>query len=200
MIYAPRLLLIGATGRNAGKTLMATAVIRRFSAMTPIVGAKVTTISERNGECPRGGKGCGVCSSVDGKFVITLEEKGTEEKDTQRLLAAGAEKVFWLRVLKDHLEEGARALLEQAGPDAWIVCESNSLRTVLEPGLFIMVSAQDAGSVKPSAVQVYDRIDVLAPFDGKSFAFDVSQIELREKGWALAPGYLERSQKPHDTV
>lgn len=185
MIDAPRMLLVGATGRNAGKTALATEVIRRIAAEVPIVGAKVTAIAERDGQCPRGGSGCGVCSSLEGAYCITREEAGEEGKDTQRLLAAGARPVYWLRVLKSHLEEGARALMEAIGPDAWVVCESNSLRTVLKPGVFIMVTAPRAENLKPSAKQVFGLTDAVATFDGRGFDFDLNNIKLTRSGWIV---------------
>ncbi len=201
MINVPRMLLVGATGRNAGKTVLAAELIRRFSARAPVIGAKVTAIAERDGQCPRGGKGCGVCTSLEGAYCITREEEGAEGKDTQRLLSAGAQRVYWLRVLKPHLEEGARALLDQAGADAWVVCESNSLRTVVKPGLFIMVTGQGKAALKPSAEVVYDKMDLLARFDGQGFDFDLNRIRQTQKGWALVPASrIERSKKRYDTV
>lgn len=185
MIYAPRMLLIGATGRNSGKTVLAVGVIRKFHDIVSIVGAKVTAITDRDGQCPRGGKGCGVCSSIEGAFCITREEEGAEGKDTQRLIRAGAHRVYWLRALKAHLEEGACALMNEIGPDAWVVCESNSLRTVLEPGLFLMMTAKGMPSMKPSAAQVYGKVDVLVPFDGEEFGFDLDSLNLTRNGWAL---------------
>jgi hypothetical protein len=186
MIYAPRMLLIGSTGRNAGKTVLAAALIRKFHAVVPIVGAKVTAIAARDGQCPRGGKGCGVCSSLEGEYCITREEEGVEGKDTQRLIRAGAQRVYWLRVLKAHIEEGARALMDEIGEDAWVVCESNSLRTVLKPGLFVMVSAAGSASVKPSAAQVYGDIDLSVSFDGEGFNFDLDKFTLTEDRWAVS--------------
>jgi hypothetical protein len=182
---------------------MATAVIRRFHTLVPIVGAKVTAITDRDGQCPRGGKGCGVCSSLESEYCITREEDGAEDKDTQRLIRAGAQRVYWLRVLKSHLhlKEGARALMNEIGPDAWVVCESNSLRTVLKPGLFLMVSPAGSVSVKPSAAQVYGKVDVLVPFDGEGFGFDLDSLNLTQNGWALSPGsQVEKTRKHDDTV
>ena len=90
------MLMVGAAGRNAGKTEFACSVIRKFGRGHEIVGAKVTTIGQRGGACPRGGEGCGVCSSLEGNYCITEETGALPGKDTSRLLAAGARRVFWL--------------------------------------------------------------------------------------------------------
>lgn len=196
MIYAPRMLLIGSTGRNAGKTLLATQLIRRFSAELSVVGAKVTAIDERNGRCPRGGRGCGVCSSLLGEFCITREENAPDSKDTRRLADAGAEKVYWLRVLKSRLEPGARALLETIGENAWVVCESNSLRTVLEPGLFLMVTADPSAPMKPSAATVSHYADAFIRFDTGGLGFDIEDISISDSGWKFTPARMEGRQTP----
>ena len=107
-----RMLLIGSTGANAGKTELACGVISKFSRNREIIGIKVTTIKAKDGKCPRGGTGCGVCSSLKDDFCITEETCSTSGKDTARLLAAGASRVFWLRVMKESLTEGINALFE----------------------------------------------------------------------------------------
>ncbi|MFB0524886.1 MAG: nucleoside-triphosphatase, partial [Phycisphaerae bacterium] len=130
MIKLDGMLMIGSAGANVGKTELACALIRKFSKNTDVIGIKVTTIKAKDGRCPRGGQGCGVCSSLEGNFYITRETNTTSGKDTARLLAAGASRVFWLRVMKTHLKEGIAALLDIIGPNAISICESNSLRQV----------------------------------------------------------------------
>ncbi len=109
MIKLDGMLMIGSSGAKVGKTELACALIRKFSKSRPIIGIKVTTIKTKDGQCPRGGEGCGVCPSLEGNFAVTEEVDSSSEKDTARLLAAGASQVFWLRVMKTHLEEGITA-------------------------------------------------------------------------------------------
>ncbi len=112
MIRLDGMLMIGSAGANVGKTELACAILRKFSrAGEEIVGIKVTTIDEKDGQCPRGGEGCGVCSSLEGVYLITQESDPASGKDTARLLAAGANRVYWLRVLRAHIEQGLTALL-----------------------------------------------------------------------------------------
>ena len=154
MIKLDSMLMIGSAGANVGKTELACALLRKFSKDTEITGIKVTTIKAKDGQCPRGGQGCGVCSSLEGDFCITEEGNKSSNKDTARLLAAGANRVFWLRVMRTHLEEGIKALLDIIGPDVISICESNSLRHVVEPGLFLMVEHQNLKRWKNSAQSV----------------------------------------------
>ncbi|MBA7608813.1 Molybdenum cofactor guanylyltransferase [subsurface metagenome] len=183
MLKLDGMLMIGSAGINAGKTVLACAVIKKFCKSTNITGIKVTTIKAKDGTCPRGGRGCGVCSSLDGNFCITEELKRNSSKDTSRLLAAGASRVFWLRVMRSHLKQGLNALLSIMGPDAVSICESNSLRHVLEPGLFLMVTAPNLKKWKASAQDVRRYVDKVVVSDGSNFDFDIDEIKLTQRRW-----------------
>ena len=74
--------MIGSAGRKSGKTELARRLIKKFREKGKVVGLKVTTIREKDGRCPRGGEGCGVCSSLEGTFSLTEEHNGTSSKDT----------------------------------------------------------------------------------------------------------------------
>jgi len=181
------MLMIGSAGANAGKTELACAVLRKFSRLDQaIVGIKVTTINEKDGQCPRGGEGCGACSSLDGVYLITEETDPDSGKDTSRLLAAGASRVYWLRILRKHIDEGFAALLDVLGPDAISICESNSLRHVVEPGLFLVAVRKDARTWKPSAMEVRKFADRIIVSDGSSFDLDIDRIKLKNSRWLLS--------------
>jgi len=179
------MLMVGAAGRNTGKTEFACSLIRKFGATAEITGLKVTAIRERGGACPRGGAGCGVCSSLEGDYCITEETGANSEKDTARLLAAGAVRVLWLRVLKERLAEGLDAVRGRLGPGAVTVCESNSLRLVAEPDVFLIVKEKGSEELKPSSRHVLEHADRVVLSDGKSFDLDIGDLSLAGGRWAL---------------
>jgi molybdopterin-guanine dinucleotide biosynthesis protein A len=193
----PKMLMIGATGRNIGKTELATRIIGKCAPRTPVVGIKVTTVRERDGKCPHGGEGCGVCTSLAGNYHITEECDGPPDKDTTRLLAAGAVKVYWLRVMLDHLEEGFDALMDAVrdgidvrdgaavGDGPVMVCESNSLRTVVEPGLFLVVRSADGGAVKSSCADVIAHADRIVRSDESAFDGVIDDIMFADGDWHM---------------
>jgi molybdopterin-guanine dinucleotide biosynthesis protein A len=185
MLKLDGMLMLGSAGINAGKTELACALLRKLKKTNDVIGIKVTTIKDKDGQCPRGGEGCGVCSSIEGNFCITQETDSGSGKDTARLLAAGASRVFWLRVLKEHLIEGLTALLEIIGPDAVSICESNSLRQVVKPGLFLMVRNRDLKTWKSSAQQVKKCADRIIISEASSFDFDIDRIKLINGRWIL---------------
>jgi molybdopterin-guanine dinucleotide biosynthesis protein A len=189
------MLMIGSAGANVGKTELACALIKKFGKTTDITGIKVTTIKVKDGQCPRGGEGCGVCSSLDGDFYITEETNSNSHKDTSRLLAAGAKRVFWLRVMKKSLKDGLTALLDIIGPDAISICESNSLRQVAEPGLFFMVKTRDVKSWKSSAQDVKEYADKIIITGPDGFDFNLNQIKLTGNKWTLKEGLPKREKR-----
>ena len=200
MIKLDGMLMIGSAGANMGKTELACAILGKFGKNGDIIGVKVTTINDTNGHCPRGGEGCGVCSSLDGVFCITEETNRGSEKDTSRLLKCGATKVFWLRVVREHLVEGVTALLDEIGHDAVCVCESNSLREVVEPGLFFMVTGRDAKTWKDSARQVRKYADRIVVSNGKGFDIDLDEIEIVGGRWRMRKGCKRGCKGPGTTA
>jgi len=139
------MMMVGATEKHAGKTTFTTAVIkdlRKKYPETAIVALKITILRE--------GK-----HSVSG-YRITSETDMGSVKDTGRMLTSGADKVLWLRCDEFNVEKGIDRLLLEIPDNAVIICESNSARNYIEPGLFIMIRKSDEGALKTTAVSVMD--------------------------------------------
>ncbi|GGC77525.1 hypothetical protein [Enterococcus wangshanyuanii] len=155
----PMMVQIGSTGRNSGKTTIAKTLIEKGQPFFPIYGLKVITISGAKGKCQRGETGCGICTSIDEGYELIEEKNASGSKDTMQLLRAGCEKVYLLKVFYDHLLEGLLAFQEVVPADTVVVCESNSVREVVEPGLFIMMNNQKG--MKKTAAKVIDQADLI---------------------------------------
>ncbi len=80
------------------------------------------------------------------------------------MAAAGADKVFWLRVRQEHLEKGIKEFLKRTTDKEIIVCESNSLRTCVEPGLFVVMKKDGVKRIKKSCEEVIKYADLLLDF------------------------------------
>ena len=202
-LFRPDMLMIGATGRNTGKTELACRVIRHHAARVPIAALKVTTVVRTDGSCPRGGEGCGVCSTLGEAWCVTRELDADSDKDTSRLLGSGAREAYWLRVRHEALEEGAAGLLAHV-PAGWVsVCESNSLSRVIEPGLFLQVRAASERSTKASARAVASLADRVVVSDGTDFDLPPDRISLLDGQWALrreACAVVVADKPPHHSL
>lgn len=185
MIKLDGMLMIGSTGRNLGKTQLACAFLRNFSKIHSIVGIKVTPITAGEAQGPPNGMGCKVRSSLDGAYTLLEETNARSKKDTARLLHAGASRVFWLRVVKERLQEGLTALLDIVGPNTISICESNLLRNIVEPGLFLMITSSGPNRWKSSALKLKKHADRIVFSENGQCSFDLHQIKILEDRWAL---------------
>ncbi|WKY45217.1 hypothetical protein Q5O14_03710 [Eubacteriaceae bacterium ES2] len=206
----PNMILIGSTARNIGKTRTAVSIIEKIKSKQLVIALKITCIDEKNGKCMHGNTKCGVCSSFSGKSELLQEFSSTGNKDTCKLLKAGADRVFWLKTLRSELKESFEDFLRDIPDNAVIICESNSLRKYFKPGRFIMVTSSDQQSTKSSAQEVIDLADRIISYEadlltknacGKSVIIDINEYEslkaalklmskltkgeksAREKGW-----------------
>lgn len=185
MLRWPSMVMIGAASRNVGKTEMACELISRYSRTGPIYAVKVTTIRETGEGCPRGGKGCGVCSSLKTPFLISEERQGGIGKDTARMRDAGATMVYWLRVQEAHLVQGIHELRRQVPSGVPVVCESNSARSVIEPGIFLVIREAGAASIKAHCRKVIGFADRVLIFNGSGWSIQPAQIQFTDGCWRL---------------
>jgi molybdopterin-guanine dinucleotide biosynthesis protein A len=78
--------------------------------------------------------------------------------------------------MKDALAEGLEALMPRIDRDAVIVAESNSLRKVVTPNLFLMLRDSDHGRVKPTAREVLPFVDITVPPADGNDSYPVQDI------------------------
>ncbi len=101
------------------------------------------------------------------------------------MLEAGADPVLWLVTREPHLAVGARALADRLGPQGLTVCESNSLRQVVTPGLFVVVQRAGDSHVKRSCRRVWDLADAVVTFDGERHHPGPEAFSIVHGRWAL---------------
>lgn len=168
LLQVKQMILIGATGRNSGKTTLALRIIDEYKDKFPIIAFKLITVHNQGDICPRGGKGCGICKGLKGCFDIT-EEIGKGTKDTMLLKKAGARHVYLIRALKENIREALEEALKLVPKGTLIICESNSARLVAEPACFIMIESSTSSSVKPTAQAVMGYSNLKLKQDEEAF-------------------------------
>ncbi|AKN33341.1 hypothetical protein Ccar_21950 [Clostridium carboxidivorans P7] len=180
LLNIPQMILIGSSSRNSGKTAIATELIKQLKNRSPIIGLKITTIQQKNSKCPRGGEGCGTCSNMKGNFELLEETNISANKDTSLLLSSGAEKVYWLKCLKTHIKPAIEEFMSQVPKNTLIICESNSLRTVVNPGIFIMMKNSQNNIIKKSASEVIHNADIIIENDFKNSINSITEKILKK--------------------
>lgn len=185
MTIKSNILIIGSTGRNTGKTEFACRVIEKQSVRNQIIGVKVIPVDKSAENCHRGLEGCGLCNSLTGDYEI-IEEKGADSsKDTARMLKAGAAKVYLLIADRIFLEKGIGAILSMLPEKQPVVIESNSIRRVLKPGLFVVIKKPKGDSVKRSCAEVIDFADKVIEFDRMGWDFDPDKVVVQNDCWIM---------------
>jgi molybdopterin-guanine dinucleotide biosynthesis protein len=167
-IQFPNFLLVGGTGRNSGKTEFVCSIIRTAKASHPVVGLKVTTFTEGDEGCHGQRDAHTAARYYPTGYQITEEKQPVPDKDTSRMLQAGAGRVYWLRARRECLTEGLDDVLRMVEPGELVVCESNSLRHILKPDIFLVIRDQ-MPEIKPTCLEVLGMADVIVTSDGKSF-------------------------------
>lgn len=134
MISVHEMIMIGGNSRNSGKTTIACRCIARLAATHEVIGLKVTSV--RPGEENMHGNHH---ENGTGSFTV-FEELDTEShKDTSKMLKAGAAHVYYIRVEEIFIQQAVLHFLSKYINKQIIVCESRSLRSIISPGLFLMM-------------------------------------------------------------
>lgn len=175
------LLLVGGTGRFVGKSTFAEMLIKNFSASHEIVALKISNIKPGD-DAVHGWHG----DKLKEPFIIEEEMEGSNHKDTQRFLAAGAKRSFFMRSFEEALPEAMQAFFKLINPNTLLVAESNTLRNHFQPGAFVMVTDASKPANKKEAIKLLDQADqVFTRLDKNEFQGVIDQVRISENGWKL---------------
>ncbi len=161
-----KLISVAGTSSNVGKTAVCESLIRYLSDPDNktcnkgnVSALKITT--RHQGFCSKGS--CGVCDSIKYPFVIVDDEATIDQegKDTARFKSAGARKVVWLLSFPETLSDGVSAALDYFNTDETIVIEGNSILSVHDVDLAIMVTRPPQKDIKKSASKIFQKIDTV---------------------------------------
>lgn len=137
-----KIIAVSGSHSGVGKTALAEKILKQLKNWSAL---KVTVV--KNGPCPRKIP-CGVCEEQIAPFSIIskssiINQKG---KDTQRMRAAGAKKVLWLKARPSGLEKGLKKALGRFKNTEGVVIEGTSVLKYLKPDLRIFIA--DEGSAR----------------------------------------------------
>jgi len=148
-------IVIGGHTRNLGKTQLVVEIIRAFP-QAHWWALKITQFG--HGVCSINGEACG-CAAEEHTFAIQEERDAAGRGDTCRMLAAGAQRVFWVRSKQGRLAEAMPSLRRKLSRAENIVIESNTLLRFLKPDLYLPVLDFRRADFKSSAREFLDRAD-----------------------------------------
>lgn len=179
------LIIVAGAGRNVGKTECVCRLIQKFSATRDIYGLKVSAIHPDEG-IYHGDH----ANNQELKTNLVEETRYDLQKDTSRMLRAGARKVFYLQGDNEQIQAGFDTYRSMIPAGAIIVCESSSLWKFVQPGLLILVKTADS-QFKPRAADIAEHASLVIESDGVSGFPEINSISLSEGyGWSVHSGQL----------
>lgn len=178
MTRQEKLLIIGGTGRNAGKSALAELVIKRYAGRG-IIGCKITPHDHP--------EMTGLALITEGKGFKVFEERyPLSAKDSSRMLRSGAEKVFLIVAGSSSITYAWSSLQPFLPNNAPLVCESPALRRSIQPDLFvIMTHDQESASDRKNIDDLIPLADLRMTIEdlqaGKSDIIDLDE----DNNWYL---------------
>ncbi|MCF6332488.1 MAG: hypothetical protein L3J11_04310 [Draconibacterium sp.] len=160
----PNFLLIAGNGRNVGKTFLSCKIIEYLSKKQAVTGIKISPYFHAVEKDK--------IHIQTNDFIITEETKITQ-KDSSRLLQAGAQKVYFVMAAQENLKKAFSHLIDIL-PQTAVVCESGGLHEFIAPGIFLFVKRVGDEIAKPHLLKFSPTI---VENDGVNFNLDISDIE-----------------------
>ncbi len=152
------IILVSGSGRDCGKTTVACHIIGQLNTKGKVVGLKITPhfhVTDDSQEIIAKGE----------SYSIFKEKDTKSNKDSSRMLRAGAEEVYFVQC-NDEALLGIYEILKQVLPDnITVVCESGSFANVFKPELHILVEGTDPDKSKKSYISNMKRADVIVKFE-----------------------------------
>jgi hypothetical protein len=94
-------------------------------------------------------------------IIDDTETLTQENKDTARLINAGAEKVLWVQSPPEDIKEVLPMAVDRLSNLRGIIVEGNSAIEFLKPDIVIFISGRHNGALKKTAERVLETADII---------------------------------------
>lgn len=156
------LIIVGGSHRQCGKTEIASNIIKRLSKKGAVICLKISCHDVNESRDTK-------ADFMIDDYWLVKEEPSEGTKSTDKMYIAGARVVYRLIVTRENLEEGFETFIDTVGDNHMIVCESNSLREIAKPALFVFINLKTEEKEKNSSARVKQFADIIIENDGGSF-------------------------------
>jgi hypothetical protein len=152
------ILLVSGSGRNCGKTTVACDIISHINKRSSVIGLKITPHfhhTDKNQEIVAEGDG----------YSIYKENNSVSNKDSSRMLRAGAKAVYFIKCNDEALLRiyvMLKKLLHKGIP---VVCESGSFASAYKAGLHILIEGSNPDKSKKSYISNMNKADEVIRFE-----------------------------------
>ncbi len=169
MISDSRFIIIAGTARNVGKTSLLCQIIKANSTKQ-VIGLKFITLK-------KGGFKHKHHNDIS-TYEIIQEKNLTSEKDTAKMLRAGAKQSYLIVARSEYIEKALVDFLSRINSEVLVVAESATLRNYINPHLFIIVDREGAVNRKPyvEALRPLANFEIGNVFDNKQVEKILEQV------------------------
>jgi len=171
--YHSNILAISGTGRNVGKTTLTCGIIKKLGMDQKPTAVKISPhFHEVDYDNP-------ISEEYDA-YSIYKEDRNDRGKDSSKMLAAGADRVFYIQAKDDHLGDVWRRLSQNIKKDMPVIIESGGIDEIIEPGLSILVTKT---GYKKSNKEGRSSRQVMTCFE--HFDHIINKINFKEGNWEI---------------
>jgi hypothetical protein len=178
MISFPNLLIVAGTGRRTGKTTLACEIIRRFGSDVSITAVKISPHFHERRE------GMNVVFG-NGNYNIYEETDSVLEKDSSRMLKAGAVRVYYIETKDEFIRESFLKVYESIPAGMPVVCESPALGKYMKAGVLFLLDRRDDNGEKKNMTELVRAADMIMDLETALREENLGKIEFVVGKWKL---------------
>lgn len=171
----PNILFISGSGKKVGKTYLACEIIKRISEYFSVTAIKITPHKYE----------INISSRVvyhSERITITEEFGRSQAKDSNLMLNAGADKVYFIQAEDSDVPDALEMI--QLNKDVPVICETGGAGRFLTPGMQIFVDTlQNTGLAKNKEIRL--KSNLIVRMDEMKFDFDIDRIIYYDKKWKI---------------
>ena len=169
-----KLLIIAGNGQNIGKTQLACDIISIFSEKEEIISVKVSSHFHKLTDKEN--------ILVNKKeYTISKEVNKESNKDSSRMLQAGASKVYYIQTKDEFILDAYKNLLRIIGTEKYIVCESGGLAYFVNAGVFLLI--KDKNKTSKNISKLEKKATRIISSENNKTQFNIKTLSIAKNKW-----------------
>jgi hypothetical protein len=152
MKFAPKSIIISGTTRNIGKTSFACRLIEKYKS-EGVIAIKISPhFHTINSDA--------IIIENNEEFIIVKEHRKESNKDSSRMLKAGAKEVYFIMTKDESLYQVVEFLSGIIDFNSRIIIESAAIRRYIKPQIFYLIYNNENPTVKSQNEDLESLIDI----------------------------------------
>jgi hypothetical protein len=176
----PNFIIVSGAGQKVGKTHLATALIRLFSNVVPLVALKISPhVHDSLGN---------TILRFSSWGIRIFQDLAPHHKNSGKFLEAGAQESFFMETDDEHLEEAFDIFMKECNSTNHpVICESGALGGLIKPGILIFITHSTENLPEPKRKTLH-QADLVLPAKIFSSKEITNRISFSGNNWCLTPG------------